>query len=174
MHFQFLNLRRGRPRSAWTSEEDRLLVGSIEQEGVGRWNEVAKRLFYDSGRRLFRSPKHCRERWLNHLDMNKKRGDWTTREDYLIFKYALQHGKRWCKIVPLLEYTRTEHMIKNRYNSLLAKNMTNRKQREEDVAGRMCRNLLKSLEKELPVEKPSSTKLRTSTSLSKIEELSVD
>lgn len=30
-------------------------------------------------------------------------------------------GAKWAKIVPLLNHSRTEHMIKNRYKSLISK-----------------------------------------------------
>lgn len=52
----------------------------------------------------------------------------------MIFEYALSKGKRWSRIVELLDGTRTEHMIKNRYNSLISKWKTGKKQKEEEIA----------------------------------------
>jgi Myb-like DNA-binding protein FlbD len=78
-------------------------------------------MFYNSNKICFRTPKQCRERWLNHLDTTKKRGAWSIVEDNVIFKYIRENGKHWSKIIPLLNHTRTEHMIKNRYNSVVSK-----------------------------------------------------
>ena len=95
-------------------------------------------MFYQSSGTIFKSPKHCRERWLNHLDGRKIHGKWTDREDALIFQYVLERGKKWSKIVPLLNGTRTEHMIKNRYNSLLAKARQKRKQTEREIVEKIA------------------------------------
>ncbi len=38
-----------------------------------------------------------------------------------IMRYVMEHGKKWSKIVEELKNTRTEHMVKNRFKSLLAK-----------------------------------------------------
>ena len=79
---------------------------------------------------IFKSAKHCRERWLNHLDNKKVHGLWSPLEDYKIFKFVIENGKRWCKMVSILDDKRTEHMIKNRYNSLINKKRSNKKQKE--------------------------------------------
>ena len=44
----------------------------------------------------------------------------------------MENGKHWSKIVPYLNNTRTQHMIKNRYNSVISKliNSQNIKQQE--------------------------------------------
>ena len=62
------------------------------------------------------------------------------------------NGKRWSKIVPLLNETRTEHMIKNRYNSLINKNKSNKKQKEEDICDRIYNELLKCNQKDQNVD----------------------
>lgn len=45
-------------------------------------------MFFTTKGRLFKSPKHCRERWLNHLDTKKMRGDWKLEEDVAIVTYV--------------------------------------------------------------------------------------
>lgn len=142
----------------WSSEEDERLVQVVQgEEDDWRWNEVAKSLFYSSDCTIFKSPKHCRERWLNHLDNKKKRGLWTAQEDLRIFKFVMEYGKRWCKLVPVLKDTRTEHMIKNRYNSLLNKQRKSKKEREEQLCLRIIKQLKKQISnaehrKQLPEE----------------------
>jgi hypothetical protein len=79
------------------------------------------------------------------LDSNKKRGEWTAQEDLAIFKFVAEQGKRWCKIVPVLRDTRTEHMIKNRYNSLLSKQRRSKKEREEHLIQKIIKQLKKQI-----------------------------
>jgi hypothetical protein len=55
------------------------------------------------------------------LDGRIKRETWQGHEDLRILSFVLEHGKKWSKIVEELENTRTEHMVKNRFKSLLAK-----------------------------------------------------
>lgn len=127
-------------------------------------------MFYISNRTIFRSPKHCRERWLNHLDINKKHGDWTHKEDLIIFRYVCENGKRWSKVVPLLNETRTEHMIKNRYNSLISKNKVNKKQKEEEVANKIYQHIVKNLENDQSTEtKPVSLRNENTVTEEKME-----
>jgi hypothetical protein len=38
-----------------------------------KWSELAKELYIASERSFFRTPKQCRERWLNHLDPVKSK-----------------------------------------------------------------------------------------------------
>ena len=52
----------------------------------------------------------------------------------LIFEYALSKGKKWSRMVDMLRGSRTEHMIKNRYNSLISKWRVSKKQKEEEIA----------------------------------------
>lgn len=35
-----------------------------------------------------------------------------------MLKYILENGTKWAKMVPHLDGKRTEHMIKNRFNSI--------------------------------------------------------
>lgn len=79
-----------------------------------------------TGKEKFISSKNCRERWQNHLDKTKIKGNWTEEEDRTIVLYVFQNGKKWSKIRDLLQNKRTEHMIKNRYHSLLTKNKAHR------------------------------------------------
>ena len=49
----------------------------VERRGQKyKWSELAKELYIESERAYFRTPKQCRERWLNHLDPNKSKQEW--------------------------------------------------------------------------------------------------
>ena len=84
---------------------------------------MARSLFEQSNKQYFRSGKQCREQWLNHLDPEKKRGEWDPSEDALIVSFILKHGKKWAVISKELDGRRTEHMVKNRYKKLLRDRM---------------------------------------------------
>ena len=80
---------------------------------------MAKTLFIISDKKYFRTPKQCREQWINHLDPSKRRTSWTTLEDYELIQSIIKNGKKWSKVAKDLGEKRTEHMVKNRFKSLL-------------------------------------------------------
>jgi hypothetical protein len=60
-----------------------------------KWNFIAKELFVKSNKKFFKTPKQCRERWLNHLDPTKKKGEWTLQEDLVILREGKKPKRRW-------------------------------------------------------------------------------
>ena len=78
-------------------------------------------MYYNTSQKIFRPPKQCRERWNNYLDPGKFHGDWTLEEDRKLIDSVTKFGKRWAMIGKHLDDKRTEHMVKNRYNSLVSK-----------------------------------------------------
>lgn len=54
------------------------------------------------------------------MDQEIKRGSWTVDEDLIILQNVLAEGHHWSKIVELLPTRRTEHMVKNRFGSLVS------------------------------------------------------
>jgi hypothetical protein len=57
----------------------------------------------------------------NSNRMLKLSGEWEEWEDRLIIEHVLNQGRKWSNIGKLLNNQRTEHMIKNRFNSMLIK-----------------------------------------------------
>lgn len=57
---------------------------------------------------------------MNHLDPSKIRTEWTAAEDLILLNCIKRKGKKWSVAVKELEHTRTEHMVKNRYKSLIS------------------------------------------------------
>lgn len=83
------------------------------------------------------------------MDPGKSHGEWTLDEDLKLVEYVMKFGKRWAMIGKHLEDKRTEHMVKNRYNSLLSKykkENPNRKQLNET-------NIMMEVQKELSSKK---------------------
>jgi len=55
------------------------------------------------------------------LDESKKKDDFSVEEDLILINFILKESKSWSKIVKILNYSRTEHRIKNRYYTLIRK-----------------------------------------------------
>jgi len=104
-------LQPGLTKGPWSIEEDRKLMQWVKKEGPNKWTSCAE---YIKGR----SGKQCRERWLNTLNPEVKKGNWEPEEDYMIFKLFQQFGSQWSKI-NLYFQNRTENSIKNRFYSTL-------------------------------------------------------
>jgi hypothetical protein len=103
-------------------EEDRLFEELVERDQRRlKWSDLGKYLFIESNRKFFRTPKQCRERWLNHLDPSKLKKFWLEEEDFTLIEYVKLHGKKWAAISKKLDSKRNEHSIKNRYKSLLTR-----------------------------------------------------
>lgn len=110
-----------------------------------KWNEIAKAIYHLSGREYFRSAKQCRERWNNYLDPVKTHGAWELQEDLILISCVKKQGKKWAFIAKNLQDRRTEHMVKNRYKSLVTKfrkESTNKKFKyDKDLLSALCAQL---------------------------------
>ena len=97
-------------KRAWTEDEDKMLMETVEKFGAQRWSVIASHL-------VGRVGKQCRERWFNHLCPEVKKGEWTEEEDRLIAEGVSELGTKWSEIVKRLP-GRTEHAARNRYHRL--------------------------------------------------------
>lgn len=79
---------------------------------------VSFELFKESKGKYTRCQKECREKWKNYLNPHIKKGHWTTEEDEKLYQLIEKYGTKWSLIAKHFKDERTEHMVKNRYNSL--------------------------------------------------------
>jgi hypothetical protein len=100
-------------RYVFTSKEDQLLQGSVEQLGTDDWETVAA---FIPGR----TPRQCRERWFTYLAPDVNRTPWSASEDALLFDLLQTHGPKWGSIVGFFR-NRTQNNIKNRWNTVTRK-----------------------------------------------------
>ncbi|XP_041002399.1 LOW QUALITY PROTEIN: transcription factor MYB114-like [Juglans microcarpa x Juglans regia] len=106
-------------KGAWTAGEDKLLKDCIEKDGEGKWHQVPLR----AG--LNRCRKSCRQRWLNYLKPNIKRGDFEEDEVDLMIRLHTLLGNRWSLIAGRLP-GRTANGVKNYWYTHLRKKLPSR------------------------------------------------
>lgn len=73
---------------------------------------------------MYKSAKNCRERWFNHVDPGLSK-EWTVEEDKMMLEFVRKEGKKWASISNKLNHAKNEHMIKNRFYSLIKKEQKN-------------------------------------------------
>jgi hypothetical protein len=100
-------------KGSFTEDEDRIISDYVEQNGPHNWPALSELL-------VNRSPKQCRERWMNHLNPAVVSAPWTLDEDMVIFENVQQLGPKWSFLSKLLE-GRSDNAIKNRWNSSISK-----------------------------------------------------
>ncbi len=81
-------------KKRWSADEDEKLAQLVEKEkSLTRinWSEISHQLEN-------RSAKQCRERYINSLKPDVKKGQWTAEEDDNIIRMQATFGNQWSKI----------------------------------------------------------------------------
>jgi len=97
-------------KGSWTKEEDEKLLNLIKVHGF-QWGVISKEMINRTGKQI-------RDRYLNSLNTELNRDNFTKKEDRLICILHFKFGNAWAKIAKYFK-GRTGDMIKNRFYSNL-------------------------------------------------------
>jgi hypothetical protein len=98
-------------RKPFDVTEDARLIELVARFGPSPWDLIADEM-------PGRSPRQCRERWVNYLSPDIRVGPWTEPEDYILLNQVMRFGTRWTTIALSLN-GRSDSDVKNRWYSHL-------------------------------------------------------
>lgn len=113
-------------KGSWTPEEDQILREKRLQYGR-KWAKIAAHLPGRQG-------KQCRERYVNHLNPELKKGEWTDDEEAILIAMHQHHGNRWANISKQLP-GRSDNDVKNHWYSTIQRKFT---QHGQEVRSACC------------------------------------
>jgi myb proto-oncogene protein len=114
-HLRYLSINPSIKKGLWESAEDQKLLEGISLYGR-KWSKVAKVCFSN------RTPKQIRERYINYLDPEVKKGKFSLDEEIRILELHNRFGNKW-KLISQFVPGRPSDAIKNRFNSSIKRNV---------------------------------------------------
>lgn len=94
-------------RKFFTKNEDHLLTLAAIKYKQEKWNCIAKCV-------PGKTPKQCRDRWVNYLQPSLNFEPWTDKEDELLLSLVKKHGTHWSKMKSNFP-NRSTNSLKNRF-----------------------------------------------------------
>jgi len=114
---RYKRIRPGIVKGSWTQEEDNQILGLVNVYGKN-WSKIAKSMRSRNGKQI-------RDRFINILDPEIKKGKFTDEEDEKLIQLYMENGPRWAYISGFFP-NRTADMIKNRFHSSIKKNFNSK------------------------------------------------
>lgn len=126
-------------RKYFTKEEDELLREAALMYGERSWSLIAECV-------PGKTPKQCRDRWMNYLQPSLNNTPWTEQEDQLLVSLVNIHGTHWTKMKTNFP-KRSSNCIKNRWYWLIKNKPKNFPKKKKKNYNRI------KMEKNLGIEK---------------------
>ena len=123
-------LQPGLIKGKWEKHEDEIVTGCINS-GMIKWSEIAKRLPGRIGEQV-------KERWLNVLDPDLKKGMWTPEEVHILHEKQALYGNQWSKIARVIP-GRSENSVKNRWYNEKTSRQRAKKRKAVAVTNNTCK-----------------------------------
>lgn len=98
-------------RTRFSRQEDEEIIRLVSLYGQNEWTRISKEL------KSQRTPKQCRDRYLNYLSPDIQNKEWTLEEDQCLLQNYFAHPNRW-QILKRYLPGRSEIAIKNRFKHL--------------------------------------------------------
>jgi len=114
---RYKRIRPGIVKGSWKKEEDHAIVELVNKYGKA-WSKISKILGTRNGKQI-------RDRFINVLDPEIKKGKFTEDEDRKLIMLYNQYGSKWATISKYYP-NRTADMIKNRFHSSIKKKLGER------------------------------------------------
>lgn len=111
---RYKRIRPGIIKGSWKKEEDNKIIELVTKHGKA-WSKISKILGTRNGKQI-------RDRYINVLDPEIKKGKFTEEEDQILIELYKGNGPKWATIAKYYP-NRTADMIKNRFHSSIKKRL---------------------------------------------------
>jgi hypothetical protein len=112
---RYKRIRPGIVKGSWKKDEDLKIIELVQRYGKS-WSKISKQLGTRNGKQI-------RDRFINVLDPEIRKGKFTDDEDKKLVLLFRQYGPKWATIAKYYP-NRTADMIKNRFHSSIKKKLT--------------------------------------------------
>ena len=129
---RYKRIRPGIIKGSWKKEEDQEILRLVHKYGKS-WSKISKILNTRNGKQI-------RDRFINVLDPEIRKGKFTEEEDKKLVSLFQQFGPKWATISKYYP-NRTADMIKNRFHSSIKKKLYGDQNIKLDMTFSNVRNL---------------------------------